>query len=421
MSRAYGIATGLALAALAGGCEQGIGARVSGLQSLRVTMLAPEAAQRGTDDNPTTVTEAVVDVVAVDANGDVYVEDLDVDVYLSFAGNKIGRLTPCGDNEDSTPLATIHLTAGRASAQTVKLLRAYGHATLWFEEHPAAGGIARAFGAAPELVFPNPHIPEIQTPLDLNAPTAMYCSPWNGKQVTVVEATGNGKLVVTAAFPQAYVVADTGAMYDPMTGTGGFNHIYVFTFGKPPFFIQPGRVLGRVGGNVSKFVGFTELNFPYQQPASQTDLVQVPDPYELTVKDRNQHIRLLRLGASTVRATARVCPIDESVDSWKKYNQFVLNFGDGVCDPFSAFAVEMPSKMFFDALGKQGKMVTVTGVLKNSSGQNPASTPPTACKTDDDCAAAGLGTATCVEAICRRGPFNFWTILPGDPSDIKEN
>jgi hypothetical protein len=413
----------LAVGTLGTGCEQPLGNTVQNLQSLSVVLKSPSPDNLGTADNPISPTEVVFDVRAIDSNGRVYAEDLEADVFLAFSGNRVGQLTACGHDEDKTPLAHIQMRGGVATDVRAPIARYYGKVALWVEQQAREGQAVRAFGASPEMTFRSPTIPDIQKPLDVNGPTATYCTPFNGKQITVVNGTGTGQLVVTSVYPNAYVVTDTGAQYDRATDQGGYNSLYVFTFGSPPFFIQPGRVLGRVGGNISKFVGFTELNFPYQDPASVNDLVQVPEPFVLLASDRGRNIFLLRQSASVVKTTARVCPIDVNSDDWKKFNQFALYFSDGVCNTFNTFQVGLPSKLFgtFDPLANQTKSITVTGALRNFSGQNPQ-VPETACTDKSDCTAAGFPTSTdCVEGLCRKGAYNFWTILPRTPSDIVLN
>lgn len=405
------------------GCEQRLGKTVQDLQSLAVVLKSPNPDNLGTSDDPISPTEVTFDVRAIDSDGQPYVEDLEADVFLAFSGNRIGKLTPCGTDEDKFPLAHIQLRGGVATDLRVPIARYYGKVALWIEEQAREGRNVRAFGASPEMTFRSPTIPDIQKPLDESAPTATYCTPFSGKQVTVVNATGTGQLVVTSVFPNAYIVTDTGALYDRATDQGGYNSLFVFTFGSPPFFIESGRVLGRVGGNISKFVGFTELNFPYQDPASVNDLVQVPPPFELLATDRGKNIMLLRLSASTVKTTARICPIDVNSDNWKQFNQFALYYSDGICNAFNTFQVGLPSKVLgtFDPLANQTKSITVTGALRNFSGQNPAE-PLTVCAAKSDCAAAGFSSSTeCVEGLCRKGAFNFWNILPRDPSDIVVN
>ena len=82
----------------------------------------------------------------------------------------------------------------------------------------------------------------------------------------------------------------------------------------------------------------------------------------------------------------------------------------------------LPSKTLgnFDPLvltPKKSK-ITVTGMLRNASGQKDTTSPPTLCATTKDCADQGLASSTCVEGSCRNGVYNFWSIVPRDPSDI---
>ncbi len=73
-------------------------------------------------------------------------------------------------------------------------------------------------------------------------------------------------------------------------------------------------------------------------------------------------------------------------------------------------------------------------MLQNASGQNDACKgfgPQVDCKTDGDCTAAAsmftktypmcaakLMGANCVEGTCRRGVFNFWTVIPRVFTDL---
>jgi hypothetical protein len=305
--------------------------------------------------------------------------------------------------------------------------RAYGVTNLWLEQTPPARSMlpanqhGYAAGASPTIYFANPTIPAVQTPLDLNAPNATYCSPFDKKHVIIDRATGMGTLVVTSVFINAFVVTDTGAQYDPMMGTGGFNNLYVFSYGRPPAAIVPGRVMAQVSGNVSKFVGFTELNFPLQTYTDRVDPMLVPPCVLLDVaKDPGLPGKLMRLtGAAVCAKNVRVCPIDPEMDDWRKYNQFNVNT-NGNCDPFSSFAVSLPGKTLgaFDPLKLDPLKATidVTGMLRNFSGQNEAD-PHTECTDDTPCQAIA-SSDHCVDGVCKKGAYNFWLITPRDESDI---
>jgi hypothetical protein len=413
-----------ALAALCGCGNQP--ASLSGLESFQVTLTSPTPDMLGTPAAPVTITDLTFDVRALDTQGQVYVQDLDADVFISFAGNKIGQLTNCGDNEDAIPLTTIHLTGGVAMGNQLKLIKTYGAATLWLQEHPTATS-GQAVGASPTMYFPNPTIPEVQFPLDMTATTATWCTPFNNKHVVFDHATGNGKLVVTSVFIDSFVVGDTGANFNTMDGSGGFNHMYIYSFGKPPIEIVPGRILTQsdplhpaLSGNLSKFYGFSELNFPLQNTVDTVDPSLMPPVYQLQRIDNNNSLKMIRLEAATVALTGSLCTIDPTSSYWIKYNQINYDIGDGDCT--FGFAVELAGKTMgdFDPLklkaGIGAQRVTTIGMLRNNSGQSP-NTPPQVCSVDADCTNATY--PVCLVGECRKtGVFGFWTVVPRDPTDI---
>jgi hypothetical protein len=482
------------LAALAGGCTNDLGSQAAGVQSIEVRLKQcklpdggafPDgggvggldcsedlpAAAYGTPTSTVTLTDLVFDLRALGADGNVIEQDFDIDVYLSFSGNKIGVVDPCGKGDDVTPLAVVHLTNGVATGNHVPVVRAYGDATLWLEEP-----MSHALGTSPRVYFAQPTIPDVQTPLDLTAPTATYCSPWDGRHAIVDSATVDtrgpmpvkGQMVVTSVFNNSYVICDTGAMWDPMTNTGGFNFLYVFSFGQPPPEIQvtddgmghvTGSVIQDVSGNLAKFVGFMELNFPLQDVArdAQGNIVTapVPPPYLLHTADASNEAKMLRIDGATVTFKGAICHIDTTSpsgkDQWLKYDTFVMDeaadgLGQACANNMMTFSVELPGKTFgnFDPMKLGGldpvegaNAITVTGMIKNSSGQNEVCKgyghdAPILCTSLADCQKAAVdpqypatcqthlaGASTaCVEGSCKRGNYNFWTIVPRTPSDI---
>lgn len=456
----------VAAMALVGGtasCDRKIASGSTGLQSLRVTMVSPTVDPMtgyvGSPQSPVQIAGMTIDVEAVGPDGNLLAEDFDADVYLSFGGNKVGQITACGTGSDVNPITTIHLTAGLAKGQQIPVVAAYGETALWIEERTT-----HALGASPRIYFPSPRIPDIIRPIDLSSPTATYCSPFNGRHVIVTGATGPmGQLVVTSVFGGAYVVADTGAPFDPKDSMSGFNHLYVFTFGRPPVEVRPGLLVKEFSGNVSKFNGFSELNFPLQDwqtddaDAPVYDLSAVPAPVTLGVNDKGNNLRLLQLAGATVQVTGTVCcirtggntccdmqaPCDPD-DQWAKFNQFAVNLGDGACQTFGGISVELPSKTLGDfdptAVAVTPAKFRFTGMLQNNSGQNesckgdpkPLSVP---CKEKQACLDAGNDllakdpndacgkhltskTVSCVEGLCRRGGYDFWNIVPRAADDI---
>ena len=428
---------GVAAVAGVAGCNTDLGQVSTGLQAIQITNYAPS--NLGDIMNPVSFSDVSFDLTAIGPDGNLLAQDLDVNIYVIYSGIKIGLITDCGGGEDAMPLATAHLTAGKAANVMVHLVKAYGSATVWIEDP-----ISHAVGASDPMYFAQPTIPDVQTPLDLTSPTATYCSPWNGRVIDVDHATGTGQLMVTSLFGGAYVVTDTGAMYDPTTMMGGYNNMYVFSFGQPPSAIQNGLVMTTFSGNVAKFNGFTELNFPLQ--TWQTDMSgapvygKVPPPYVLQPTDEGNNALLLKLAGGVVQVTGRVCPITLTPvpdPQWVKFNTFTVDIGNGVCDSFLGLSVALPAKTLGDFNPLVSDMTlaqfTFTGMLQNSSGQNDAckgSGPLVYCATSNDCSAGAsdpmysatcqiaLAKAACIEGTCRRGVFNFWSIIPRSPDDV---
>ncbi|MGZ6950313.1 MAG: hypothetical protein ACXVJY_19760 [Ilumatobacteraceae bacterium] len=389
------------------------------VSSLLLTLRQP--ADTGTPMTPVMAQTATFDLTAVDEKGAAITHDLDVNLFLSFGGVKTGASGMCGsDDSGSLPVETIHLTGGQVLGHTVTLPQAFGATTLWIDD-PAS----HATGASPTIYFRNPFVADIQTPPDVNAMNATFCSPFNGKFIIVDKpALPNGQLVVSSVFGNAFAVTDTSyGSWDK------FNSMYVFSFGKPPTYIVAGKVLNSFSGNVSKFLGFTELNFPLFDATDDTvPLAQLPPPAVVTQPDLSNIPKLIALDAGVVSFTGKQCDpspdnpsmdanIQKTIDQWNKFNEFVLD-ADTSCSALTNYAIQLPSKVFgtYDPLQSAGKMVTVVGMLRNNSGQNPvldANNQPISCDASTPCT-----KGTCVEGQCVKNPFNFWTINPRTPTDI---
>jgi hypothetical protein len=387
------------------------------ISSIQLDLLQPTNV--GSPMAPVQVQSAAFNLTALNDHGAVWPLDADVDVYVSFGGVKTGLLTGCGASANGQPIETIHLKAGIAINQTVSLPQAFGATTIWVEEHSSA-----ATGASPTIYFPNPLISDVQTPPDLTAQNATFCSTLSGKFITIDRATGSGKLVVTSVFSGAFAVTDTGGTI--------FNSIYIYSFGQPPSYIVPGKVINSFSGNVSKFVGFTELNFPLFDAADPTvPLATVPSPVPLTedLLTNRMNTTLLQWDASLVQATGTICDpmppnptndpnIQSIINQWYTYDTFVLS-GDGTCSSLTNYAVQLEGKKLgnFDPVMQKGQTITAVGMLRNNSGQNPyldqnGKTIP--CDVvQQDCI-----QGVCVDNICKKGPFNFWTVNPRTPADI---
>jgi hypothetical protein len=396
---------------LVASCQELPSQTANRISSIELDLLQPTNV--GSPMAPVQVQSAAFNLTALDDHGAVWPRDVDVDVYVSFGGVKTGLVTGCGASADGKPIETIHLKAGTAINQTVALPQAFGATTIWVEEHTSA-----ATGASPTIYFPNPLISDVQTPPDLTAPDATFCSSLSGKFITIDRATGSGKLVVTSVFSGAFAVTDTGGTI--------FNSMYVYSFGQPPSYIVPGKVINSFSGNVSKFVGFTELNFPLFDAADDTvPLAPVPSPVPLTedLLTNRMNTTLLQWDASLVQVTGKICDpedpnIQGAIAQWYNYDTFVLD-NDGTCQSISNYAVQLEGKKLgnFDPVAQKGQTITAVGMLRNNSGQNPyldvnGMTIP--CDVvQQDCL-----QGVCVDNICKKGPFNFWTVNPRTPADI---
>jgi hypothetical protein len=401
----------IALAALACGCtDHRPPLTAGGISSLQLTLKSPDPAKLGQPNAPVTApTTATFDITALDDNDQLFPGEIDVQVYLSFGGVKIGANPGCFGGGSLDPLATVHLSAGKVQNYQVALPPAYGATTIWLDEP-----FFHATGASPTMYLRNPYVSEVQTPPDLSATNATYCTPFNNKFIIVDQASQGGRLVVSSVFGDAFTVTDTGPG-DYLH----FNSIYLYAFGKPPSYIVPGKILTRFSGNIAKFVGFTEVNFPLfyldvNQPENPSLL---PPPVVVTNDDTANLPKLLSLDAGVVTLTDVECDPQApgAIDQWRKYNQFVVG---AACDSFNDFAVELPEKVLgsFDPLQTVGRTITFTGMLQNSSGQNPVPGPAgttISCSTKSPCK-----TGNCVEGECRKNPFNFWTIKPRTPDDV---
>ena len=392
------------------------------VSSVVMTLRAPDPSQLGQPGNPILPPSSVTfDLTAVGDNGQPMGQDLDVDVYISFGGLKTGALTACGtDSPDKTPLERLHLPGGHVENHTLKIPPAYGATTLWIDEP-----VSHATGASPTFYFRNPFIADVQTPPDLTAANATFCSPFNGRFIVVDHPMGAaGKLVVSSVFGNAFSITDTTP-----GNFNSFNSMYIFSFGKPPLYIVPGKVVTKFSGNVSKFVGFTELNFPLFTVDQNADIAQLPPPMVIQTGDIATPAKLLPATAGVVTFTGQECDpnppnpnhdpnIQKTDDSWLKYNQFVID-GNGTCDGFTNYAVELPSKTLggFDPLKNVSKKLTVVGMLRNNSGQNAyadANGNPITCSPTNACAQGTCGP----DGICKKAAYNFWTIVPRTPDDV---
>ena len=138
------------------------------------------------------------------------------------------------------------------------------------------------------------------------------------------------------------------------------------------------------------------------------------------------------LGAASSRAstyTGTICNppppnptsdpnIQKTIDSWNKYNQFVARQRRHLRRRSPTSRVELPSKVLgsFDPLQVIGKTATITGMLRNNSGQNPYPRLERQRHLLLDIGAVRQGDLHC--GTCYKNAFNFWTMDPRRQEDI---
>ncbi|HEY2748932.1 MAG TPA: hypothetical protein VGL86_30130, partial [Polyangia bacterium] len=347
-------ALGLGILLVAGGCNQEKTAPNAALIStLDLQLVDPPPTGLGSPSAPVDVQSATFNLIARDRYGNPITSDVTVDVYISFGGVLTGANAGCGaDESGADPIETVKMPGGMLMNHTVMLPAAYGATALWVSDN-ASG----ATGASPTIYFRNAFIAEAQTPPDLTAMNASFCSSFNGKFLTFDHATASGQLVVTSVFDDSFSITDTGV------APGGFNNMYIFSYSQPPPEIVEGRVITTFSGNYSKFVGFTELNFPLFSAADSTvPLATVPPPVLITYQDIGNVPKMLGNTAGVVSFTGVICDPDppnptndpniaDTIKSWEMYNQFVVD-NDQTCSSFTNIGVELPAKVLgtFDPL-----------------------------------------------------------------------
>jgi len=245
---------------------------IKGTQSLRVDLRSP---QPGSEASrlPDTARMVTFDVTAQDPNGDTDTSfNNPVQVYVNF----LGTLTPYLGGQPI--LATVTMSGGVATNQTVNLPQVYGPATLFLDDG-AAEKPTYAAGASPTLWYRDPFISDIQAPVDEMALNALSSSPLESKQVSVRSSRNgdNGRLVVTSVFAQGYTVSDVAcgpggappcalSANPKAAGQKGYDHKMVFSFSaardQDGCLIKEGQVINGFAGGVSEFNGLTEIGFP---------------------------------------------------------------------------------------------------------------------------------------------------------------
>ncbi len=297
---------------------------IAGTQSLRIDLKNPTTSSvfnRLSDSQRS----AVVDVTALDANGEVDTSyENDVQVYVNF----LGTLTPYLGGQ---PLATVTMRGGVAMNQTIQLPPVFGPTTLWFDdgndENPTY-----ASGASPVLWYRDPYNQDIQRPTDEMSLDALSKSPLETKQVTVRSSRygKNGRLVVTSVFAQGYTVSDVDCGDEagiPPCTAGDYDHTMVFSFSAPRDeegrLIQEGQTIEGFAGGVSEFNGLTEIGFPQTfNSVAEVEInpQRMPTPTAFDASWFQNTIMFERNEAAAIAVTgAKVCNLDADYATYKQW------------------------------------------------------------------------------------------------------
>jgi len=326
----------VALVALATGCVDELAA-LEGTTSFRVEVTAPaqlgsEAARLGDTDRDLTVTLTAIDI---DGAPDRTFSG-EVDVFVQH----LGSLSP--PHASGRSLGAVTVRRGLAEGVAVALPHVYGRATLWVE-HARGDAPTFATGVSRPLWYRDPWLSDISTPADEAALDALERSPLERKQVVVHASryAERGRLIVTGAYAQGYTVSDVQCADDagtPPCTTGAYDHVFVFTFGRPEDSrgvpIRTGHRVVELAGGVSEFNGLTEIGFPRSVVADDAPrLDQVPAPVVIEPGWLDSKIELERLEAALVAIDgATMCPLD---DTFATYGQWKLDIGRGCADAVS--------------------------------------------------------------------------------------
>lgn len=379
-----------ALLAGSAGCDYAIEGEKR-LTSLRVLLSSPKMNELGTPTNPQVVKTLVFDVEALDEHGLLQPVTTPVDTFLETGGTRLSLVDPCATTPSSTDqpwlLSRLMLKDGRVLGTTLNLSSPaiFGRLTLNLEEPQS-----QAVGATAPIYFPNPTIPLLMKPLNVDAQNASYCSPYLNRQVVVDHGTDQvdkpGKVVVSSLFQNALAVSDTGAT--------DYGSMYVFTFSQPSNKLKVGTVLTRLSGAVAKFNGMTQIANPTLTPSDEvrTDLVPAPvllDKMRLPdngTTNQPNNKWLTKYIAAPAKITGIVCEVvsdQNRKDNWAKYNTVVINLVDNDpasvagCSPgssfsFKYFSVQLPGKGFagFDPALLAGTEATFVGMLQNGASKS---------------------------------------------------
>jgi hypothetical protein len=372
------------VAMLAAACVEDLPG-LEGTSSLRVELLDPVdpgAVDRRIPDGTRAIT---VKVSAIDTHNQLDAAfTATVQVHVQF----LGSITP--ELGARQPLATVEVVAGVSQPTVIELPAVFGPTVLWIEDGARADATF-ATGTSPTLWFRDPHIADISTPENPMGLDALVASPLELKQVAVSSSRHGalGRLVVTSTYSQGYTVSDVKCADEagtPPCTTEDFDHILIFTFGRPVAVggrtILVGDSVARFTGGVQEFNGLTELGFPQTFLSPEpTRPERVPPPRLVDTSWFSSLIEFEKVESFLIRIDgATVCPVD---DDYATYKQWKLDLGQG-CGR-QAINVITAGVIDFDPVANEGaRLTSVVGALRPVN----------------------------------IGSFNVWIIYPRSPADL---
>jgi hypothetical protein len=148
----------------------------------------------------------------------------------------------------ATDPAETTVLGGSARGIRVTVQKSYGPTNLLVED--ASGANPWALGVSERIWIQNPRIRDIQQPL-----TSRDSSPLAGMEVVIDRGTN----IVVHVSNSGFYVVDT---HLPAGETNAYHSLFAYNYNRPEG-LRRGDRLCRLAGNISEFLGYTELNFPY--------------------------------------------------------------------------------------------------------------------------------------------------------------
>ena len=379
-------------------------------------LIDPPPTGLGSPQNPVNVAKATFNVIARDEQGNVIPNDVNVDVFISFGGVKTGANSACGADESRQRAHRDADAQGRHADEPL------GDAAAGVRPDARSGSTSRCSRrdrrVADDLLPQRLHHRGADA-ARFHRANATFCSPFNGKFLIFDHATGSGQLVVTSVFGNAFAVTDTGVHAWPVQ-----QHLPVRVRQAARRTSSRGkRASTRSRGNCSKFVGFTELNFPLFNVADETvPLATVPPPVVMSPATSPTLPKMLGASASVVTLHGRHLRSDVGAPNAAEHGRSTTSS----CSTTTAsatrsatIAIELPAEGARHVRSAEARRRD--GDHHRHAAQQLGAEPvprrqrQRASPARRPCRAP---RARCITGTCYKNPFNFWTINPRRQEDI---